>query len=102
MKAGSLRFQTSNDSHVLTAIDDFGAGYAGLNMLADVQPNIVKLDMALSRHIDADRGRRAIAKGIETTAEMEVLRDLGVELFHGYYFARPAFRSLAEVAAFPG
>ena len=97
----------------LTAIDDFGAGYAGLNLLADVRPNIVKLDMALIRNIDADPGRRAITKGIiqvcrdlamqviaagiETRAEMEVLRDLGVEFFQGFYFARPAFRALAGV-----
>lgn len=76
-----------------------------------VQPNIVRLDMALIRTIDSDRGRRAITKGIiqvcgdlsmqviaegiETGAEMEVLRDLGVEFFQGYYFARPAFRALA-------
>ncbi|HWI16239.1 MAG TPA: EAL domain-containing protein, partial [Vicinamibacterales bacterium] len=97
----------------LTAIDDFGAGYAGLNLLADVQPNIVKLDMALIRNIDADAGRRAITKGIlqvcadlsmqviaegiETRGELEVLSDLGVEFFQGHYFARPAFRALAEV-----
>ncbi len=101
----------------LTAIDDFGAGYAGLNLLADVRPNIVKLDMALIRNIDVDPSRRAITKGIiqvcrdlsmlviaegiETRPEMDVLRDLGVEFFQGYYFARPAFRALAEVSHLP-
>lgn len=38
----------------LTAIDDFGAGYSGLNLLAEFQPHIVKLDMALTRDIDRD------------------------------------------------
>ena len=97
----------------LTAIDDFGAGYAGLNLLADVQTDLVKLDMALIRNIDKDRGRRAIAKGIiqvcrelsmkviaegiETYEELNTLRELGVDLFQGYYFARPAFQALAAV-----
>lgn len=46
---------------------------------------------------------RVIAEGIERREEMEVLRDLGVELFQGFYFARPAFRALAEVSvAGPG
>jgi EAL domain-containing protein (putative c-di-GMP-specific phosphodiesterase class I) len=97
----------------LTAIDDFGAGYSGLNTLAELQTNLIKLDMALVRDIDGDRVRRAIvrgilqvcreleidviAEGVETVAEFTVLEDFGVELFQGYYFARPAFRSLAAL-----
>ena len=97
----------------LTAIDDFGAGYAGLNLLADVQTDLVKLDMALIRHIDKDKGRRAITKGIiqvcrelsmqviaegvETYEELSALQALGAELFQGFYFARPAFQALATV-----
>lgn len=97
----------------LTAIDDFGAGYSGLNLLAEYQPDIVKLDMALIRNIDKDKVRRAIvrgivqvcgeisirviAEGIETHDEMATLRDLGIELFQGFYFARPAFQALATV-----
>ena len=96
-----------------TAIDDFGAGYAGLGLLAEFQSDLIKLDMALIRGIDRDRCRVAIARGIlqmardldiaviaegvETAAEYATLRDLGVELFQGYYFARPAFQSLAEI-----
>lgn len=98
-----------------TAIDDFGAGYAGLGLLADFQPDIVKLDMGLIRDIDRDKVRRAIAhgimamcndlgirviaEGIEREEEFATLRDLGVELFQGYYFARPAFEALPAVAA---
>jgi len=96
-----------------TAIDDFGAGYAGLNLLAEFQPDIIKLDMALVRGIDANRARQAIvagiigicrllhitviAEGIETSAELQTLRELGVFLVQGYLFARPAFEALPPV-----
>ncbi|APE17938.1 diguanylate phosphodiesterase [Mycobacterium sp. WY10] len=95
------------------AIDDFGAGYAGLNLLADLQPDLVKIDMGLVRDIDQDRVRRAIcrgiaqvcedlgigliAEGIERRDEMRCLQDIGVHLFQGYYIAKPAFESLAEI-----
>lgn len=99
----------------LTALDDFGAGYAGLNLLAEIRTDLIKLDMALVRGIDQDRRRQAIvralmrmceelatqviAEGIETREEYLALRDLGVELFQGYYFARPAFRAVAATPA---
>lgn len=97
----------------LTAIDDFGAGYAGLNLLAEFRTDIVKLDMDLIRGIDGDDRRRVIvegmldvcrklaleviAEGVETEAEVRALRSMGVRLFQGYYFARPAFRAVAAV-----
>lgn len=93
-----------------TAIDDFGAGYAGLSLLANFQPDLVKLDMELVRGIDASRPRQAILKGIlevcrslgveviaegvETVDEMKALADGGVYLMQGYYFARPGFETL--------
>jgi EAL domain-containing protein (putative c-di-GMP-specific phosphodiesterase class I) len=93
-----------------TAIDDFGAGYSGLNLLAEVSVDLIKLDLALVRGIDSDRARRAIvrgicrvaedldstliAEGVETREELAALRDLGIELFQGYLFARPAFEAL--------
>ncbi len=96
-----------------TALDDFGAGYAGLNLLAEFQTDFIKLDMALIRHIDQDQRRQTIVNGIvkichelsiavigegvETPEELNVLQAFGVELFQGYYFARPAFRSLAQL-----
>jgi EAL domain-containing protein (putative c-di-GMP-specific phosphodiesterase class I) len=96
----------------LTAIDDFGAGYSGLNLLADFQPHMVKLDMALTRDIDRDPVRRAIvagvigtchalgcrvvAEGVETPGELGTLRDMGVQLFQGYLLARPALEALPE------
>ncbi len=97
-----------------TAIDDFGAGYAGLGLLTLFQPDIVKLDMALIRDIDTDPvkctivrntlnmlrdlGVEPVCEGIETPAEHDVLRDLGVDLMQGYLLARPALEALGLVA----
>jgi blue light- and temperature-responsive anti-repressor len=94
------------------AIDDFGAGYAGLNLLAEFQPDIVKLDMNLVRDIDskgprqaiaraviqacADLGLEIIAEGVETEGELAWFRRQGIRLFQGYYFARPAFERLEQ------
>ncbi len=98
-----------------TAIDDFGAGYAGLSLLVDFQPDLIKLDMGLIRHIDTDRARRTvvrnlvrmceemnikvIAEGVETAAERDALRDAGIHLMQGYLFARPRFQAVASVAS---
>lgn len=97
----------------LTAIDDFGAGYSGLNLLADFQPHFVKLDMALTRAIDREPVRQAIvggvigtctalgcqviAEGVETREELDTLRGMGVKLFQGYLLARPQIEALPEV-----
>lgn len=95
-----------------TAIDDFGSGYAGLNLLADFQPDLIKLDMELIRGIDQDSVRQVlvdgtlqmcrlgvdvIAEGVETREELAVLKDMGIQLFQGYLLARPGFESLPEV-----
>lgn len=100
----------------LTAIDDFGAGFAGLTLLADFTPDIIKLDMALVRDVAKSKSRRAItrgmvricqeldiqivAEGVETEAERDFFLDEGVSLMQGYLFARPAFRALASVTSF--
>ena len=99
---------------MITAIDDFGAGHSGLTMLADFQPDVVKLDMALMRDIDADHVRAAIARaiislcrdlhisviaeGIETVKEAVALRLLGVRLFQGFLFAHPQIEALPQIA----
>lgn len=96
-----------------TAIDDFGAGYSGLNLLAEFQPDIIKLDMALVREIDHDPVRQAIvqgtlgvcralaieviAEGVETVAELALLQSMGIHLFQGFLFARPGFEQLPAV-----
>ena len=88
------------------AYDDFGAGQARLIELTEVSPDYVKFDMALIQGIDtATEAKRqmigmfqkflrglgiaTLAEGVETAAEAEVLRDLGIDLYQGYYFARP-------------
>ncbi len=97
-----------------TAIDDFGAGYSGLTLLADFQPDLIKLDMALVRHIDQDTvrqrivcgvlqicrdlGVRVIAEGIETAGERDFLARHGVTLMQGFLFAKPAFNAIPEIA----
>lgn len=93
-----------------TAIDDFGVGNAGLELLSKFQPDIVKLNMALVRDIDQSPVQRAMVRhrvnmlqdlgilplceGVETPAEFDVLCDLGVNLMQGYLLARPAVRTL--------
>ncbi|SEJ65588.1 EAL domain, c-di-GMP-specific phosphodiesterase class I (or its enzymatically inactive variant) [Pseudomonas sp. NFR16] len=96
-----------------TAIDDFGAGHSGLTLLADFQPDLIKLDMALVRDIHRDRVRQAIvrgvvtmctelgvtvvAEGIEEAGERDFLADSGIYLMQGYWFAKPAFKALAQI-----
>lgn len=88
------------------AVDDLGAGYAGLTAFTQLEPDIAKLDMSIVRDVDRDdrRGRiiRAmttlchdlevlvVAEGVETIAERDVLLDLGCDLFQGYLIAKPA------------
>ncbi|QOT79473.1 EAL domain-containing protein [Cupriavidus basilensis] len=97
----------------LTAIDDFGAGYSGLALLVDFQPDIVKLDMALLRGIDTDTvrqrivrgvlsicddlGIRVVAEGIETKGERDFFIAYGVSLMQGYFFAKPAFAAIPKL-----
>ena len=98
-----------------TAIDDFGAGYAGMKLLSDFQPDIIKIDMDLIRNVDINRPRQAmvrslvllceemntkvVAEGIETLGERDFLRDAGIRLMQGYLFAKPAFKAMASVDA---
>jgi EAL domain-containing protein (putative c-di-GMP-specific phosphodiesterase class I) len=98
---------------MITAIDDFGAGHSGLNMLADFQPDVLKIDMALTRAVNQDAVRHEIARaivglcrrlhisvvaeGVETVEEAVTLRDIGVRLFQGYLFAKPAVEMLPDV-----
>lgn len=95
-----------------TAIDDFGSGHAGLGLFVDFQPNIIKLDRHLISDIDRHTAKKhiltgtlascramgieVIAEGVETEAEYATLRELGVDLFQGYLFARPEIEALPE------
>lgn len=96
------------------AIDDFGAGHAGLGLLVDFQPNLIKIDMKLIRGIDTNRAGQAVvagvvgiaeqlgitvlAEGVETRAEFDVLAAAGIRLYQGYWFAEPAFEALPPVS----
>lgn len=96
-----------------TAIDDFGAGYAGLKLLSDFQPDIIKIDMDLVRNVNENRARQSIvrslvhlckdmgiqviAEGVETPQERDFLGDAGIELMQGYLFAKPTFMSVAQI-----
>jgi len=87
------------------AIDDAGAGYSGLNLISDVNPNYIKIDMKLIRGIDSDSLKYAlvkglvefskasninlIAEGIETYEELDTLVSLGVQYGQGYLIQRP-------------
>ena len=88
------------------AVDDLGAGYAGLTTFALLEPEFVKLDMSLIRDIERsptkrkvvrsmvnlsqDMGMLVVGEGIETEQERDVLIELGCDLLQGYLFARPA------------
>jgi EAL domain-containing protein (putative c-di-GMP-specific phosphodiesterase class I) len=112
-------FQEYRKLGMKTAIDDFGAGYAGMNLLARFQPDIIKIDIDLVRDIDTLRVKQIIvesivtlclklgitplAEGVETHAERDFLASLGIDLMQGFLFAQPTFKALASVdsAAWP-
>ena len=87
------------------AIDDMGTGYSALHVLAELQPDFIKLDKMLVRDLPEEPIKRnlvsaitgfardsqsiVIAEGVETEAEVEVLRDLGIELQQGFFFGYP-------------
>lgn len=96
--------------HVRIAVDDVGAGYSGLRHILDLKPDILKLDMSLTRDVDRDPARRAliaamvefacdsgaalVAEGVERTGERDLLRDLGVRYGQGWLYA-PALPPIA-------
>ncbi|MGA8531782.1 MAG: EAL domain-containing protein [Acidobacteriaceae bacterium] len=98
------------------AIDDYGGGGTGLNLLADLDPDQVKLDMGLIRGIERHGPRQSIvraivslcaeldiaviAEGVETVPQFVWLAANQVRLFQGYLFARPAFEAFPR-ATFP-
>jgi diguanylate cyclase (GGDEF)-like protein len=91
---------------VQLAIDDAGAGFSSLEHILGLRPDVIKLDLALTRDVDTDQVRRAlaaslvafareigatiVAEGVETRAELEALQALGVTLGQGHYLARPS------------
>lgn len=98
---------------VRVAVDDAGAGYSGLQHIVQLGADIIKMDMSLTRAIDTDPARRAlasamvfyaremgaliVAEGIETDAELSTLRLLGADRGQGYLLGKPG--SLATLHA---
>lgn len=97
----------------VTAIDDFGAGHAGLNLLSSFQPRVMKIDMELVRDVHEITVKQIIvdslltmcmrlgitplAEGIEKLEEVNYFKSRGVELMQGFFFAKPGFETLPEV-----
>lgn len=102
---GANHLRASLPENCRLAIDDVGAGYAGLSRLIDLRPDIIKIDRSMIAGIHADPARQAlvaglvtfgevtdamvIAEGIELADERDMLRELGVRFAQGYLFARP-------------
>jgi EAL domain-containing protein (putative c-di-GMP-specific phosphodiesterase class I) len=100
------RAQRLRDLGFGLAVDDLGAGYAGLNSFAQLAPEYVKLDITLVSGIHRDRLRRklirslttlcsdmgitVVAEGVETPDERDTLVELGCDLLQGYLLGRPS------------
>jgi EAL domain-containing protein (putative c-di-GMP-specific phosphodiesterase class I)/CheY-like chemotaxis protein len=99
------RIRRLRDLGFMVAIDDLGAGYAGLSSIVMLEPDFVKLDMSLTRDLAAsplrkrlvasmvdacrDVGIKLVAEGVENERELLALRELGCDLLQGFHFARP-------------
>lgn len=100
------------DAGFRVALDDVGAGYSGLMMLAELEPDLIKIDRSLIEKaveskpcraicsalisIGRDGGKLVLAEGVETRQQAELMRHLGVDLFQGFYFARPHAEPLLQ------
>lgn len=96
-----------------TSLDDFGNGYANLDLLTDLRPDTLKIDRDLVMGCDSDKRRQAIlrslvalaetlgtkliAEGVETREESRCLLTLGIPMQQGYYFSHPNLEALAEI-----
>jgi EAL domain-containing protein (putative c-di-GMP-specific phosphodiesterase class I) len=96
------------EAGVRFAVDDAGAGYSNMRHILTLQPDIIKMDISLTRDIDADPGRKAmaaamvgfcrqtgchvVAEGVETSRELQTLQALGVDHVQGYHLSRPVPR----------
>jgi len=103
------RVESFRQAGIRIAIDDMGAGYSSLHIVAELRPDFIKLDQLLVRDLPAstikqnlvsavlrfaaDTGSRVIAEGVEKTAEARVLEDLGVALVQGFHFGYPLLPS---------
>lgn len=115
-EAIGARLKPYRERGLRIAVDDAGAGYASFRHILNLGPDRIKLDMSLTRDIDVDPARRAlaaalihfsadtgsqlIAEGVETAAEMATLLELGVAMAQGYFLGRPmSLQGLASMGA---
>ncbi len=86
-------------------IDDFGSGYSSLNMLNDLRANVLKIDRAFLQKLEQEKRSEiilthiiqmakdlemgVITEGVETQHQIDMLADLGCNMFQGFYFSRP-------------
>ncbi|MEZ4374119.1 MAG: EAL domain-containing protein [Polyangiaceae bacterium] len=110
----AARARVLKDHGYRVAVDDLGAGYAGLSSFAHLTPSVAKLDMSLVRNIQdhpvkqrlvagmvqlcGEMGTQVVVEGVETEAERDVLLACGCDLMQGFLFARPQ----AKIIAPPG
>lgn len=101
----ALAMRPLREQGLRIAIDDAGAGYASFRHILNIAPDVIKLDMSITRNIDTDPSRRALARafigfaaetnseivaeGVETAEELSVLRNLGIHKAQGYHIGRP-------------
>jgi EAL domain-containing protein (putative c-di-GMP-specific phosphodiesterase class I) len=114
------RIRKLRDLGYRIAVDDLGAGYAGLSSFSQLEPDIAKLDMSLVRGIDSsprkasivrsmisvckgELGTQVVCEGVETEKERDALAGLGAELLQGYLFGKPGprFRTNSVFASSP-
>lgn len=97
----------------ITALDDFGSGHSSLNLLADMQTDILKMDMYLIQGISSDPVKQGIVygvalicenlgiipvvEGVETKEDKEMLEQMGIKLMQGFYFGKPRFEALTPL-----
>lgn len=108
--AGILKYYRDHGYRV--ALDDLGSGYAGLNLLADLDPDLIKIDRDLISKavkspthravVDAlirighDTDKLVLAEGVETAEETQLMTNLGADLLQGFYLGKPAARPAME------
>ena len=114
----STQMQNLRAAGIRVAIDDFGAGYAGLSLLSEFQPDQLKIDRLLVRSVHEHGPRQAIiravadfcralgieviAEGVEQPQEHHWLQTVGVNCFQGYLFSRPHFQGIGEIRWYEG
>ncbi len=112
-KRATIQLQAFRDQGFRIALDDFGAGWSSLSQLRDLPLDMIKLDRALAAALSDDPGARAVAgmivalawqlgigctiEGIESAAQVEAARSLGINLMQGYHFGRPEPAGIALI-----